>query len=139
MRYPLVVTFRHETWSEAILGAVHREAARLDAFADRILRCHVVIDVPHRHHHKGRRAGIAITLIGRGFRLAVHRGSGRGAGWSDLYDHIREGFVAVRNALRDRLERPRRIRHRERRFGLPVPVPVEIPMRCDARPFAPRR
>jgi hypothetical protein len=131
MRVPLVVTFRHDTASEAILLFVRREASRLDAFADRIRECRVVIDVPHRHRLKGRRAGVAITLLCRGFRVAVHRGFGRGKGWNDLYDHIRAGFITARNELRDRLERPRRERHGARGFLQPVPVPATVPMQSE--------
>jgi len=53
MTYPLQITFRNLRHSDAIAAKVCAEAAKLDRAFKRITSCHLVIEVPHRHHKYG--------------------------------------------------------------------------------------
>ena len=53
MQNPVDSTIREIERSEAVEARIREWADKLDRVFDRIIRCEVVIDDPHRHHHKG--------------------------------------------------------------------------------------
>jgi len=52
---------------------VEKRAAKLDTFFDRIVKCHVVIESPHRHSKHGQRFHVRIDLHVPGKELVVSR------------------------------------------------------------------
>ncbi|MGB1547306.1 MAG: HPF/RaiA family ribosome-associated protein, partial [Alphaproteobacteria bacterium] len=54
METPLQISFRNMDPSEAVEANVREKAEKLERFFDRITSCRVVIEAPHRHHHKGK-------------------------------------------------------------------------------------
>ena len=52
MNIPLKITFRNMPPSKAIEDNVREKAAKLDSFSDRIMSCRVIVEAPHRHHHR---------------------------------------------------------------------------------------
>ena len=103
------VTFRDIERSEAIEQRVRERAERLTRYSDRIGTCHVVVQAPHRHHHKGKLYDVRIQVHLPGHDVVVnHEG---------LNDHTHEDvFVAIRDAF-DAAERQvedlqRRLRER---------------------------
>ena len=71
MRLRLQVTFRHmeplsvaETW-------IQEEAAKLETFYNRIMRCHVIVEVPHSHHRKGSQYQVRIDLTVPGGEIVI--------------------------------------------------------------------
>ncbi|HEY7555667.1 MAG TPA: HPF/RaiA family ribosome-associated protein [Candidatus Binatia bacterium] len=73
MENPLRITFRNMPPSPAIENNIREKAAKLDAYFDRILGCHVVVEAPHRHHHKGKAYLVRIDLTVPGGELVINR------------------------------------------------------------------
>jgi len=53
MQIPVQVTFRNMDPSEAVEANVRGKAEKLERFFDRVVSCRVVVESPHRRHHKG--------------------------------------------------------------------------------------
>ena len=100
MQLPLQITFRDMDPSEAVEQAIREKANKLEEFNDRITSCHVVIETPHRHHHKGRVHHIKIHMALPGREVTIDREPERGA-HEDIYVAIRDAFDAARRQLRD--------------------------------------
>ena len=59
---PTQVTFRGLPHSDALDAAVRQRVAWLEQFYPGIVRCRVVIELPHRHRHDGRHVHVRIDL-----------------------------------------------------------------------------
>jgi cold shock CspA family protein/ribosome-associated translation inhibitor RaiA len=70
---PLQITFRNMPHSPAIEETIREKAAKLDFYYDRIMGCHVVVEAPHRHHHKGKAYQVRIDLTVPGGKLVINR------------------------------------------------------------------
>ena len=125
MENPLQITFRNMPPSPAIEDAIRQKAGKLDSYYDRILGCHVVVEAPHRHHHKGKAFLIRIDLKVPGGELVVNRARNRleaaklgdpelagqdlaeshepskHAAHRDVYVAIRDAFNSARRKLQD--------------------------------------
>jgi cold shock CspA family protein/ribosome-associated translation inhibitor RaiA len=125
MENPLQITFRNMPRSAAIEEAIREKAKKLDSYYDRILGCHVVIEAPHRRHHKGKAYLVRIDLTVPRGELVVNRGRnrlnaakirdlelagqdfaeshepGKHAAHADLYVAIRDAFNSAARKLRD--------------------------------------
>lgn len=73
MEIPLKITFRNMAPSAALEDAIHEKAAKLDAFFDRIMSCRVIVESPHRHHHKGKAYQVRIDMTVPGGELVINR------------------------------------------------------------------
>jgi cold shock CspA family protein len=88
MVIPLQVTFRNMAPSEAIENNIREKAAKLDSFYNRIMSCRVVVEAPHRHHHKGKTYQVHIDLTVPGGELVINRAPQRlGATKEELSEH----------------------------------------------------
>jgi len=131
---PTQITFRGLDPSEALEADIRERAERLEQFYGGIVRCRVLVELPHRHAEHGRRFHVRIELtVGDGGPIVVsHDPSPHGAG--DVEDDTpgkasetaavhRDAHVAVRDAFdtaRRQLEdfvRQRRHTHHDRRDG----------------------
>ena len=54
MPIPLQISFRNMDPSPAVEARIRKKAEKLERFHDRIIGCTVVVEAPHRHHHKGK-------------------------------------------------------------------------------------
>lgn len=100
MRLPLQITARDIELTEAIETAVRKKAEKLDQFSDRIMACRVVIECPHKHHHKGVLYNVHIDLTVPGAELVVKREPNE-----DLYVALRDAFDAAARQLREHMDR----------------------------------
>ncbi|MGK2941453.1 MAG: ribosome hibernation-promoting factor, HPF/YfiA family [Immundisolibacter sp.] len=100
MRLPLQITARGIELTEAIESAVRKKAEKLDHFSDQIMACRVVIECPHKHHHKGVLYNVHIDLTVPGAELVVKREPNE-----DLYVALRDAFDAAGRQLRERMDR----------------------------------
>jgi ribosomal subunit interface protein len=107
MKLPLQVTFRNMTPSMAVRARVARRAEKLAAFHDRIMSCRVVIQAPHRRHHKGRLYNVSVDLKVPGVEIAANRQSEAHHAHEDIYTAIRDAFDAVERRLQDTARRRR--------------------------------
>jgi cold shock CspA family protein/ribosome-associated translation inhibitor RaiA len=73
MKNPLKITFRNMDPSPAIEDNVREKAAKLDELYDGITSCRVVVEAPHRHHHKGKAYIVRIDLKVPGGELVINR------------------------------------------------------------------
>lgn len=73
MPSPLQITFRNLARSATIGEWVRTEADKLDGLYNRVMRCRVAIEVPHRHHRKGSPYHIRIDLTVPGEEIVVKR------------------------------------------------------------------
>ena len=101
MEIPLTVKFRGMSDSPALETHIRKWADRLDALHDRIVRCDVVVDAPHRHRRQGGPFHVRVTLQLPGGDLAISRDPGADQAHEDPYVAVRDAFRALRRRLED--------------------------------------
>jgi ribosomal subunit interface protein len=107
MQLPLEISFRNMEPSPAIEARIHEKAAKLDRFASRVMRCRVVVEVPHRHSHKGKLYHVALHITLPGGEIVVNREGPKNHAHEDVYVAIRDGFDAAARQLEDCVRRMR--------------------------------
>ncbi len=129
MEIALKITFRDMAPSPAIEANIREKAAKLDALYDRIMSCRVIVQAPHRHHHKGKTYEVRIDLTVPGGELVINRTPKRlaaaklkrseepeknfaeihepskHAAHEDVYVAIRDAFNAAGRKLQDHARR----------------------------------
>jgi ribosome-associated translation inhibitor RaiA len=73
MTLPMQITLRNMKHSAEVENWVRAEAEKLETFYHRIIGCRVAIEVPHRHHRKGKPLHIRIDLILPGKEIVIKR------------------------------------------------------------------
>ncbi len=119
MQLPIQIAFRNMDPSTAVEVRVREEAEKLSEFYDRIMGCRVMIEVPHRHHQRGKRFHIRIDLTVPGGEIVVKhepsvhsalqqtenekskKDQETAAPHKDIYVAIRDAFKAARRRLQD--------------------------------------
>ena len=118
MQLPLQITFDNLDHSDAIESVIRDQATKLEKFFHRITACHVAVQMPHRHHRKGRLLEVSVALVlPRGQLVAGHAAAER-ATHSDIHMAVRDAFRAARRRLQDHATR-----HRGRPRAARVPAP----------------
>jgi cold shock CspA family protein len=117
---PTQVTFRGLPHADALESEIRQRAAWLEQFYAGIVRCRVLVELPHRHRHDGRHFHVRIELTVPGgapiivshepsphgglkdVREAAHH---KGAEIEEVHRHaavaVREAFDAARRRLED--------------------------------------
>jgi ribosomal subunit interface protein len=114
VRQPLQVAFRNLDPSPAIEARVREKAQKLDRFYDRIMSCRVIVEAPHKYHHKGKLYRIRISLTVPDEELVVSRVPDDQHAHEDVYVAIRDAFDAMRRQLEDYARRRRgQVKHHE--------------------------
>lgn len=99
MAVPVQVTFRDIPPSDAVTAHVERRAAKLGTFHDRIVKCHVVLEAPHRHHKHGKRYHVRIDMQVPGKELVVSRNPEDTK--EDLYAAVDDAFGDAERVLEE--------------------------------------
>lgn len=73
VNFPLQVTLRNMEPSEILENSIRDEAEKLGTFYDRIVNCRVSVEIPHRHHRKGKQCHVRIMLTLPGKELVIER------------------------------------------------------------------
>jgi ribosomal subunit interface protein len=107
MTIPLQITFQNMPPSPAIEANVRERSARLERFAKRIVSCKVVIESPHRHHHKGKLYDVSLEISVPGKDIHVTRSPRQDHAHEDVYVAIRDAFNAAGRQLEDHVRRLR--------------------------------
>ncbi len=107
MQIPLQITFRHVDHSPAVEARARELVTWLERFHERIMGCHVVIEAPAAHRHKGASFNIKIDLTIPGERIAVRSGHLEGEQQVDIYGALRDAFDIARRRLQDYAQRRR--------------------------------
>ena len=125
MEIPLKITFRDMPPSKAVEANIREKAAKLESFYERIMSCRVIVEAPHRHHHKGKSYQVRIDITVPGGELVINRAPKRlkaaklppvepiekdfseshepskHAAHEDIYVAIRDAFNAAGRRLQD--------------------------------------
>lgn len=125
MKNPLKITFRGMDPSKAIEENIRERADKLDGLYDKIMSCRVIVEAPHRRHHKGKAYVVRITMTVPGGEIVVNRAPKRlaaakaahpedlekdlaesrepskHAAHEDIYVAIRDAFNAAGRKLQD--------------------------------------
>lgn len=108
---PTQVTFRGLAHSNVMEADIRHRIAWLEQFYAGIVRCHVLVEVPHRHRHRGRHFHVRVdlTIPGRDPIVVSHEPTLHG-GLQDVEDGAahkgaeidsvhRHGLVAIREVF----------------------------------------
>jgi CheY-like chemotaxis protein/ribosome-associated translation inhibitor RaiA len=100
--FPLEIAFRHHTGAAATRDYIHKLAGKLQRFADRILRCRVVIDLQHPGAHTRYSYRISLVVSTGGPPVVVEHDADRGDDEEDLYLALRHTFDVAARQLKQR-------------------------------------
>ena len=125
MILPVQIAFRNMKPSEAVEARVREEVEKLETFYNRIMRCRVIVEIPHRHHRKGDLYHVRIDMTVPGAELVVKREPSLRtalrqtdsekqsksyeprAAHKDIFVVIRDAFKEARRQLQDFARRQR--------------------------------
>lgn len=107
MQVPLQITFRGLSPIPGVAELITERTSRLERFGDRIVRCHVVVGVPHRHQRNGRRYSVHIDIATPLGSIVVTREPVGNTSAAQLAVAIREAFDAAARQLEDEAGRRR--------------------------------
>ena len=108
MKTPMTITFRGMSPSEWMEEDIRNRAGKLDTYCRRITKCHVAVNIPHRHHEDGNRISVRIDMTVPGEELVVTHNSRK-----DVRVVIGRAFEIARRQLREyagRRRAPRRLK-----------------------------
>jgi ribosomal subunit interface protein len=101
------ITFRDFAPSDAIRAAVSARVAELERFCADIAHCRVVIESPHRRHHKGQRFRVRVDLTVPDQQIVAGRNLPAHGAHEDVYVAIRDAFDAAQRQVQDYVRRRR--------------------------------
>lgn len=125
MILPIQISFRNMDPSEAVEARVREEASKLETFYQGIMRCRVVVELPHKHHRKGDLYHVRIDMTVPGAELVVKKEPSlhanlrqsdaekqsksyeAHAAHKDVFVVIRDAFKEARRQLQDYARRVR--------------------------------
>jgi len=107
MSIPLQISFRNMDPSPAVEERIRKKAAKLERFHDRIVGCTVVVEAPHRHHHKGKLYSVRVDISVPGKDVVVDRAKPVDHAHEDVYVAVRDAFDAAVRRLEDRTRKMR--------------------------------
>ena len=116
MQIPIQISFRDFPHSNAVEAKIREKVKKLEQYTDQIISCRVVVEAPHRQHHKGKLYHVRVDLSLPGDEIVVARDPKDNHEHEDVYIAIRDAFEAVRRQLKKKL-RQKREKHTK---GAPV-------------------
>jgi ribosomal subunit interface protein len=105
MTMPLQITFHQMDTSPTVRDRIQERADKLEQIYDRITDCRVVVEAPHRHHHKGKLFSVAVEVNIPGSKLTSHRSPGQHHEHEDVYIALRDAFEAIERQIHDYLRK----------------------------------
>ncbi len=107
------LTFRDIPHSDSVAAHVEKRAQKLETFFDRMIRCHVVVEAPHRHSRHGKRYHVRIDMRVPGKELVVSKNLDDSK--EDLHAAVDDAFADAERVLegyRSELEPDLKPRHK---------------------------
>jgi len=95
MQIPLQITIRDIPPSEALTNHIKEKASKLERFADKIISCHVVVEVPQKHKHNGKIYNTRIDITVPKEEIVINKVQDE-----DIYVSIRDAFNAAKRKLK---------------------------------------
>ncbi len=111
MQTPIQLTFRSIAHSDALALHLQQRGDRLDHLFDRILWCHVVIELEGHHHRHGDRYRFSINVGLPGHEIVVTRSPATGRDDESAYESADRAFDEAARQIRDWVGRSRGSRH----------------------------
>jgi ribosome-associated translation inhibitor RaiA len=111
MQIPVDITFKDFEPTAALRNRIGEWVDKLEHVYDRITRCEVVVETPHRHHRKGREYHVRVRLTVPGGELVASHDPGPDGAHEDVYVALRDTFLAIRSQLEDHVRT--RLHHSE--------------------------
>lgn len=115
MILPMQITFRNLEPSDPLDTLIRGEVAELEKYYHRIISCHVVVEVPERHHRSGSTYHVRIDLGVPGTEVVIKEepnlhGAAQDIGEEQAEKHLEVGVPHkdVRLAIRDAFRKARR-------------------------------
>lgn len=105
MQIDTIISFKGMKPSPAIEEDIRGRVQHLEQFHERIVACRVVVEVPHRHGHKGKIYHIHIDLSVPGGEIVVTREAGLDHAHEDVYVALRDAFSAAQRQLEDHVRK----------------------------------
>ena len=102
MQLPLQISTRDLTLSEPEERLVREAAGKLDQFWEHITSCRVMVEVPHRRGHTGRRYNVRIDVGAPGGDIVIRRKPEE-----SLMTAVQSAFQAAQRRVQDRVRRVR--------------------------------
>jgi len=96
MQTPLQITVRGTDHSEALETHIRDKVDKLEEFFDQITSCHVVVELPHKHHQQGKQFNVRIDIGVPGSEIVVNRDHAE-----DVYVALRDAFDAAKRQIED--------------------------------------
>ncbi len=107
MQTPLRITFRHMEPSPAVEERIREYVGHLERFHERITGCHVVVERPAAHRHKGAPFAIKIDVTVPGEEIVVRSDRAEHPAHADVYVALHDAFDSARRILQDRVREQR--------------------------------
>jgi ribosomal subunit interface protein len=107
MEGPLKISFRDVAPSDAIESRIRERVARLEQMYDRLIRCDVAVEAPHRRHRQGKVYRVRVHATVPGAEIVAGRDPSEHHAHEDLYVALRDAFDAVERRLEDHARRTR--------------------------------
>lgn len=96
MQIPLQITVRDMEPSDALEARIRSKAQKLEEFFAHIVSCHVVVEMPHRHHQQGKQFNVRIDIGVPGNTIVLNRHQSE-----DVYVALRDAFDAAKRQLQE--------------------------------------
>lgn len=111
MQIPLQVTFRSMAHSDALATRVEERADKLDELSNRLISCHVVVELAGHHHRDGDRFHVTVNVGLPGEELIASRESSEGDTAGRARAAADGAFDEIERQLEDWVGRQRDHRH----------------------------
>ena len=105
MREAVRITYHGMNPHPGIEAAIHERAEKLFQLFDRISSCRVVVEAPHKRHHKGNLYFVHVEMHVPGNVLVVSRDNQSDASHEDPLVAVRDTFQVAVRKLRHYLAR----------------------------------
>ena len=121
MQIPLQITLRDMPASAALEDHIREKAAKLERFYPPLMGCRVVVELPHKHKHKGKQFNVRIDLTVPGGEIVINHDQSE-----DVYVALRDAFEAAKRKLEDYGRRQRGdVKTHENQSGETEPIGEE--------------
>jgi ribosome-associated translation inhibitor RaiA len=111
VKVPLQLTFRRMAHSDALATHVHLRVEKLELVFDRIISCHVVVELAGHHHRHGDRFHVSINLGLPAHQILVGHTPSDDSGPETAYGAVDRAFRDAGRELEDWMKRRRTDRH----------------------------
>src|SRR5208282_2062266 len=111
MQTPLQLTFRNLPHSDALALHVNRRAEKLEHLFDRIVSCHVVVELAGHHRSRGEPYRITVNLGLPGHEILASHAPSEGRFLDDAHETADRAFDDVERELESWVKRRREERH----------------------------